>query len=69
MQGKVKWFSSEKGYGFIEGPDDPDEIFVHFNDVEGDGERLLVADEQVEYELSQDRTGRTHAANVKVVPA
>ena len=40
MQGKVKWFNAEKGYGFIEGQDGKD-VFVHFSAIEQDGFKTL----------------------------
>jgi CspA family cold shock protein len=56
MQGVVKWFSSTKGFGFIAGENGVD-IFCHYLDVEGDGERLLVEGEQVDYGRAQDAQG------------
>ena len=48
--GKVKWFSNEKGYGFIERADGED-VFVHHSDILGDGFKTLEEDEEVEYEV------------------
>lgn len=48
--GKVKWFSNEKGYGFIERGDGED-VFVHHSDILGDGFKTLEPDEEVEFEL------------------
>ena len=48
--GTVKWFSNEKGYGFIE-RDDGDDVFVHHSDITGDGFKTLDAGEEVEFEL------------------
>jgi CspA family cold shock protein len=48
--GTVKWFSNEKGYGFIERGDGED-VFVHHSDILGDGFKTLEPDEEVEFEL------------------
>ena len=51
--GTVKWFSDEKGYGFI-GPDEGDEeVFVYYTDVEGEGFRSLTEGERVSYEAAR----------------
>ena len=47
MQGKVKWFNAEKGYGFIEGQDGKD-VFVHFSAIEQDGFKTLDEGQVVE---------------------
>lgn len=62
-RGKVKWFSPEKGYGFILDSEGND-IFVHFSEVEGNGFRLLHEGEAVEYELTDTMKG-LHARNVR----
>ncbi|MGH7424672.1 MAG: cold-shock protein, partial [Candidatus Methylomirabilales bacterium] len=46
--GTVKWFSSEKGYGFISRPDG-DDVFVHFSAIEGSGYRNLEEGQKVEF--------------------
>lgn len=48
--GKVKWFSNEKGYGFIE-RDGLDDVFVHHSEIQMDGFRTLDAGEPVEFDL------------------
>jgi CspA family cold shock protein len=56
-QGTVKWFSEEKGYGFIS-PDEGDEdLFVHYSGIEGAGFRSLEEGEKVTYEVTQGRKG------------
>ncbi len=64
-QGTVKWFSEEKGYGFIS-PDDGDEdVFVHYTDIEGSGFRSLEEGERVSYDVTRGKEDRTQAANVR----
>jgi cold shock protein len=62
--GTVKWFSSEKGYGFIsqEGGED---VFVHFSAIQGDGYRNLEEGQPVEFEVTSGDKG-PQAANVRV---
>ena len=48
--GNVKWFSNEKGYGFIE-QEDGEDVFVHHSDIQGDGYKTLKQGETVEYEI------------------
>ncbi len=62
--GKVKWFNTQKGYGFIVG-EDGKEIFVHFKDVQG-GVNGLRDNDDVEYETEEGRKG-LQAVNVKKV--
>ncbi|MDR9505414.1 cold shock domain-containing protein [Brevibacillus agri] len=50
IQGKVKWFSKEKGYGFIERDGGPD-VFVHYSAITGTGYRNLEEGEQVVFEI------------------
>ena len=54
--GTVKWFSSEKGFGFITQTDGPD-VFVHFSAIEGEGYRNLEEGQAVEFEATQGQKG------------
>jgi CspA family cold shock protein len=56
LRGTVKWFSDEKGYGFIsrEGGED---VFVHFSGISGDGFKSLAEGQQVEFEVTQGKKG------------
>jgi cold shock protein len=49
--GTVKWFDSEKGYGFISNAEDGKDIFVHYTSIQGDGPRTLVQGQTVEFTL------------------
>lgn len=55
--GKVKWFSDEKGFGFIVPDDGGQELFVHHSDILAEGHRTLEADAQVTYEPSESDKG------------
>ncbi len=54
--GKVKWFDSRKGYGFIIG-DQGQDVFVHYTSITGEGFRALKDGESVKYELVQGEKG------------
>ncbi len=62
MIGKVKWFSSEKGYGFLEREDGGD-VFVHFSAIQDQGFKTLTEGQQVEFEIVDGARG-PQAANV-----
>jgi CspA family cold shock protein len=62
-QGKVKWFSDEKGFGFIEQEDGGDDVFVHHSDIQGTGFKSLSENDEVEYEVEEGPKG-LRAANV-----
>ena len=62
VNGKVKWFSNQKGYGFIE-TDDGKDIFVHFSAIESEGFKTLGQGQEVEFEISEGPKG-PQAANV-----
>ena len=55
--GTVKWFSNEKGYGFISRDDAEDDIFVHYSAIRGGGFRTLEEGQRVEYTPGQGRKG------------
>ena len=64
--GTVKWFSSEKGFGFITPDDGSADVFVHFSAISGEGYRNLDENQKVEYEVTQGQKG-PQAANVRGV--
>ncbi|MEL0200631.1 MAG: cold-shock protein [Aquiluna sp.] len=64
-QGTVKWFNSEKGFGFITQDDGPD-VFVHFSAIQSDGYRELKEEQRVEFEVKTGDKG-LQAENVTVL--
>jgi CspA family cold shock protein len=65
-KGTVKWFSDEKGYGFIQRDDGKDDVFVHFTAITMNGFRTLQEGAKVEFDITQGPKGE-QAANVQVV--
>jgi cold shock protein len=63
--GVVKWFNSEKGYGFISQEGGPD-VFVHYSAIQGTGYRNLEENQRVEFEVTQGQKG-PQATNVRPV--
>ncbi|MBM3255074.1 MAG: cold shock domain-containing protein [Candidatus Omnitrophica bacterium] len=61
-KGKVKWFSNQKGYGFITSEDGKD-VFVHHSAIKGDGYKTLEEGQEVEFEVTQGPKG-DQATNV-----
>ncbi len=55
--GTVKWFNSEKGYGFITPEDGTKDLFVHFSGIEGEGYKSLNEGQKVEYTETQGQKG------------
>ena len=65
-KGTVKWFSDQKGYGFITSEEDQTEVFVHFSAIQGDGFKTLHENDQVEFEVVDGPKGK-QATNVTKV--
>jgi CspA family cold shock protein len=63
QEGTVKWFSEEKGYGFISPEDGSADVFVHYSGIAGEGFRSLEEGEKVTYEVREGGKG-LQAANV-----
>ena len=63
-EGTVKWFSNEKGYGFITPDDGGKDLFVHFSSIAGDGYRSLNDGARVSYEAEDGPKGPV-AVNVQ----
>lgn len=56
MKGKVKWFDSAKGYGFIH-TDDGKDVFVHYTGIEREGFKALEQGQEVEFDISDGKRG------------
>ena len=65
-RGTVKWFSEDKGYGFIVPDEEGEDLFVHYSAIEGEGYRSLEEGEKVSYEPTRGRKGE-QAENVRRV--
>jgi len=64
-RGKVKWFSNQKGYGFIT-PESGSDVFVHYSAIQGDGYKTLVEGQEVEFDIEKGEKGE-QAKNVTKV--
>ena len=64
--GMVKWFNTNKGYGFIQPDNGNKDVFVHISAVEKSGLKTLLENQKVSFEINQDK-GRSPAANIKVI--
>ncbi len=64
--GTVKWFNTQKGFGFIQPDDGKQDVFVHISAVERSGLNGLNEGDKLSFELEQDkRSGKTSAGNLK----
>ena len=64
QRGKVKWFNSAKGYGFLNTSDEARDIFIHYSSILMEGYKTLKEGEEVEFELEEGPKGPT-AVNVR----
>ena len=64
-RGKVKWFSNQKGYGFIT-PESGSDVFVHYSAISGDGYKTLEEGQEVEFDIEKGDKGE-QAKNVSKV--
>jgi len=65
-EGTVKWFSNEKGYGFIERGNGEPDVFVHFTAINGEGYKSLAEGQRVSFDVVQGEKG-LQAANVSAL--
>jgi len=65
MKGVVKWFNDKKGYGFI-ADEEGNELFVHYQEIQGDGFKTLQENDNVEFEVGEGEKG-PKAMNVRKV--
>lgn len=62
--GRVKFFDTAKGFGFIENEGNPD-VFIHYSDIKGTGHKSLADGEEVEYDIEfDDKKQKSRATNV-----
>ena len=66
-QGTVKWFNTQKGYGFINPDDDVNDVFVHITAVQNSGLNGLNEGQKVSYELEEQRNGKMAAVSLSVI--
>lgn len=64
--GTVKWFNSEKGYGFIAPEDGSPDVFAHYSAITGSGYRSLEENQKVEFDLAQGPKG-PQAENIRAL--
>ena len=57
ITGKVKWFSGEKGYGFIAQEEGGEDVFVHFSAIQSQGYKSLDENQRVEFDITQGPKG------------
>jgi CspA family cold shock protein len=65
-QGTVKWFNSEKGFGFISPDEGGADVFAHFSAIDGNGYRSLEENQRVEFEVEQGPKG-LQAASIRAI--
>ena len=66
MQGKVKWFSSEKGYGFISSNEIEKDIYVHFSDLQMKGFKTLEENDVVEFDYDEEMNKAVNVHKISV---
>ena len=66
-EGTVKWFNTQKGYGFINPDEEGSDVFVHITAVQSSGLNELNEGQRVSYELAEQRNGRLAAVNLSLI--
>ncbi|MGB9694905.1 MAG: cold-shock protein [Caldisericaceae bacterium] len=66
LTGRVKWFNSQKGFGFIVPDNGSKDLFVHYSSIKSDGYKSLREEQKVEYEVEKSDKG-DKAVNVTVI--
>ncbi len=66
MQGKVKWFSSEKGYGFISSEGVENDIYVHFSDIQMEGFKTLEENDIVEFDYNEEKQKAVNVHKISI---
>ena len=67
QQGTVKWFNSQKGFGFIQPEGGGNDVFVHISAVEQAGLSQLNENQRISFDMETGRNGKMAAVNLKVV--
>lgn len=67
QQGKIKFFNSEKSYGFIIPDEGGREVFLHMTEVEKSGYKGINIGTKVTYEVESNKKGKTQAANIQII--
>lgn len=65
--GKVKWFNSAKGYGFITPDNGGDDCFVHVTALQACGLKQLIEEQLVEFDMQEGRNGRSVACDISLL--
>ncbi|MAB18295.1 MAG: cold-shock protein [Alphaproteobacteria bacterium] len=66
-EGTVKWFNTQKGYGFINPDDESSDVFVHITAVQNSGLNGLNEGQRVSYDLAEQRNGRVAAVDLSLI--
>ena len=66
-EGTVKWFNTQKGYGFINPDDEGSDVFVHITAVQNSGLNELNEGQRVSYKLAEQQNGRVAAVDLSLV--